>query len=379
MITESRDQEIQIGMQIDIDASLAEQFKTKLTKFSHMTILHHRFEQAFRNLSASLLMRGSASEGGVIAVVGGSGIGKSSLCRTICRVKNAQIEAINPHSPGRIVFVEVPKHSIGKFNWRDIYRRILRQLGDPTRNDKLPIEALWDADFSSEQWARAVKGKCDTADLQSITETLLRAYGVYAIVFDEAQHFAAVRTDAAKSHQLDQLKSLASLAEAPVVLFGTYELQQMLDGGEQLHRRTEVIHFEGYGKEPGELGHFLAALEAVASESPIRVEVDLASSIELIYDHTLGRVGIWSGWLQKANADALKDSRDRIDRSDLLRTAFNRDVLAQFSQDADAFNRFLKGVVYEGPTEQVKIPVERHRPRARPGLRKSLRDPVHLS
>lgn len=378
MITSSQDQEIRIGMQMDIDASVAKQFKTKLTKFSHMTITHHRFELAFRSLSASILMRGSASEGGVIAVVGGSGIGKSSLCRTVCRVKNAQIEASGPHSPGRIVFVEVPKHSIGKFNWRDVYRRLLRQLGDPTLNDKLSIEALWEADVSSEQWARAVRGKCDTADLQAITERLLKAYGVYAIVFDEAQHFAAVRTDAAKEHQLDQLKSLASLSGAPVILFGTYELQQMLDAGEQLHRRTEVIHFEGYGTEPAELGHFLAAVEAVASESPIRVDVDLESSIELVYDHTLGRVGMWSGWLQKANVDALKDGRDRIDRTDLRRTAFNRDVLAQFSQNADAFNRFLKGVVYEGPTEQLKTQVAKTRTRDRPGQRKSLRDPIHM-
>ena len=66
------------------------------------------------------------------------------------------------------------------------------------------------------------------------------------MVLDEAQHMTRVPGARSQADQLDVIKDCVDRTGVPHVLVGTYELSVIAAPGDQLGRRSHVVHFAPY-------------------------------------------------------------------------------------------------------------------------------------
>jgi len=93
--------------------------------------------------------------------------------------------------------------------------------------------------------------------------------------------------------QLDSIKSLATTAEIPIVLLGTYELLSFRNLSGQLSRRSVDIHFRRYRAERlDELKTFKNVLWSFQCHLPLHEEPDLIGKWDYFYERSIGCVGV---------------------------------------------------------------------------------------
>ena len=114
--------------------------KSRLDRFHSFTVAHPRLLEAKDALMNAI--RGAESNS-LIFVFGPTGVGKTTL-----RLKTAQLiaaEILNELDQDRtripVVGVEAVAPESGSFNWRDHYKRLLRQLDEPLIDYKVGRQA----------------------------------------------------------------------------------------------------------------------------------------------------------------------------------------------------------------------------------------------
>lgn len=282
--------------------------ESQLDHFRACTVAHPRLLQAKESLMNAI---NGAEPNSLIFVFGPTGVGKTTL-----RLKAEQLittELLNDLNEDRmripVVSVEAAAPESGSFNWRDHYKRILRQLDEPLIDHKVnrPPEGR-----SAQTSARFMPpSRAVGADYRYGVEQAIRHRRPVAVLIDEAQHLGRIGSGRRLLDQLDVIKSIANQTNTVHVLFGTYDLLALRNLNGQLSRRSIDVHLARYRADVQEDRQiFINIVETFEKELPFSGPSNLVRNWEFLYERSLGCIGVLKQWLVRASSAALlKGSR----------------------------------------------------------------------
>lgn len=362
----------------------------KLRAFERFTMAHPRLMHVNDRLMNAIH---SAAPGSLVLVIGPTGVGKTTLRLKSEQVLTTEMVGMLRDDPGRLPFVSVEAIAslTGSFNWRDHFTRMLLGMNEPLTADKLNGQRL--------EEARSVNGRFTPGpraagfELQYAVEQALRHRRPAAVFVDEAQHLGGIASGRKLSDQLDVIKSIANRTQTVHVLFGTYELLAFRNLSGQLSRRCLDVHFARYSADSkDDLETFKNVLLTFQTQLPIPA-CDLMQAWDLLYERSLGCVGIVKEWLLRAVTMALADGKATLTRTHLKESALSASqcekILAETTEGEMRLNeaegscsrlRLLLGLDTKSVDEssqrqgeEASIPIKKRR---RAGQRSPKRDKV---
>lgn len=322
----------------------------------------------------------------ILMIVGPSGVGKSRLF--YATINSVLIDMKEELDRNRgiipITGIELPNPDLGKFNWKDFYYRALSSLKEPLIDYKIEPNYLNDKEEKKNQrvsTAAALRRSLEKACINRHTK---------AILIDEAQHFFAInskkRGDSEKNQrQFNSLKSLANMSNTKIVLFGTYDLNAVVNLDGQLSRRVKEIHFPRYDYSLAEdRKHFKSLLNTFQKLIPVEKEPDLIKYSEYIYENCVGCVGILKDWLFRCLSDAIVNDENTISFANIKKNALQTKKLLTLANEALIGEEQFK----ESKSDQEELSLllgtkkivnkEKSKNNAKPGVRKPTRDDVGI-
>ena len=292
----------------------------KVRTFERFTMAHpHLTHVKDRLLSA---IRGAAP-GSLVLVLGPTGVGKTTLRLKCEQVLTAELMAALRCDPGQLPFVSVEAVAslTGSFNWRDHFTRMLRGMDEPLIADKLNGQRIGGERSSTGRFTPGPRAA--GFELQHAVEQALSHRRPSAVFVDEAQHLGRITSGRKLSDQLDVIKSIANRTQTVHVLFGTYDLLAFRNLSGQLSRRCIDVHFSRYrADDKDDLETFQNVLRTFQSQLPIP-SFDLVQAWDLLYERSLGCVGILKEWLLRALTTALADDKTTLTRTHLKQSALS--------------------------------------------------------
>ena len=284
-----------------------------LQGFRYFTIAHPLLLEMKERLLSAIK---SAAPGSLILVLGPTGVGKTTLRLKVEQLLTEELLPSLESDRGRIPFVSVNTMAPlnGNFSWKDHFARLLRQMNEPLIDDKLNGERNSRGQFTPAPRAGF--------ELQYAVEQALRHRRPVAVFLDEAQHLGRIASGRKLADQLDVVKSMASQTKIVHVLLGTYELLAFRNLSGQLSRRSLDIHFRRYRcEDKPDLETFRNILLTFQAQIPLPEPCDLSLWIDLLYERSIGCVGILKEWLMRALAVALDEGKPTLHKRHLEETA----------------------------------------------------------
>ena len=226
---------------------------------------------------------------------GPTGVGKTTLLNHVVQkiidISKDEME----HDKGLIpvLYVKVPLSAKGKMSWKELFKAILIEANEPLIDKKVPL----------------LPGERTDVEyvLKMSVISCLKHRKVKVLVLDEGQHIAKLPTKgSALLEQLDSLKCLADETPTLFLLAGTYELSSFFIPNGQLSRRSGVIHFQRYlADNESDIIHFLEIVLYFQQRIPLKNEPPLVDYLELLYERSLGCIGLLKEWLERVLDEAL--------------------------------------------------------------------------
>ncbi|MBT2640086.1 AAA family ATPase [Bacillus sp. ISL-39] len=306
--------------------------------FKNYTVAHPKMGLVLKELKKEIY----TGDCNVILIVGPSGVGKSRLFeRTLNSVyldMAEQMEADKSIIP--ITGIELPNPDLGKFNWKDFYYRVLTGLNEPLINHKFDYQKF----MSQVPQGKISTRKAETApELRRSIEKAFYYRKTKALLIDEAQHFFKITNGinvdigagVGITRQFNSLKSLANMANSKIVLFGTYDLNAVINLDGQLSRRVKEIHFSRYDyREKQEKKMFRSVLGTFEKLLPVHFEPNFIEHEEFIYENCVGCAGILKDWLQRCLAYAIENDEKTITMDNLKKNALQTQKLLTLAEEA---------------------------------------------
>jgi energy-coupling factor transporter ATP-binding protein EcfA2 len=265
----------------------------RMEHFIRHTMAHPHLNKAYQNILDAVYKAPGTS---LIFVVGPTGVGKSTLLyrmeQKVIERNLADLEIDRGKIP--IFGVESKSPELSQFEWKDFYIRLLEAINEPLIDKKIAYhDKSVNRSNSKSQWRLAV-------------ESALKNRRPDAFYIDEAHHLAQLSSGQKLKDQPEVLKSLANLGKVKIIPAGTYDLLQLTDLGDQLCRRTKIVHFPRYrASVEDEREKFKSIVKALEIELPLQQQPDLIGSWEFLYERSLGCVGILKDWLSETLYDVL--------------------------------------------------------------------------
>lgn len=352
--------------------------------FRRLTIAHPLLVAADARLKRTVR---DASEGGIVALVSPTGVGKTTLKLRVEKWLTEASLAELAADPGRLAVAGVEALVEGRpaFAWKDYYRRALLALEEPLVDFKLPTPGQEGGTVprTARPPASAVP------DLRFALEQALRHRRPKAFFVDEAQHLSKIASGRKLLDQIDCVKSLANVTGVVHVLVGTYGLMDLMNLSGQLARRTSIVHLRRYRAEDAEdVEAFTNAVFTFAQHLPFEEPPELAEHWEYLYERSIGCVGVLKDWLVRALEEAFESRAHTMTREHLEQTALPVSQCVNMAREArDGESRFaddpagaeaLRALVGLGAARR-SVPAEDRRPSRRRravGERAPARDPV---
>jgi energy-coupling factor transporter ATP-binding protein EcfA2 len=292
----------------------------KLQAFERFTMAHPRLIHVKDRLLTAI--RGAAP-GSLVLVLGPTGVGKTTLRLKCEQVLATEMAAALHDDPGRLPFVSVEAIAslTGNFNWRDHFTRMLRGMDEPLIADKLHAQRVGGERDANGRYTPGPRAA--GFELQFAVEQALRHRCPATVFVDEAQHLGRIASGRRLSDQLDVIKSIANRTQTIHVLLGTYDLLAFRNLSGQLSRRCLDVHFSRYcadNKDDRET--FNNVLRTFQGQLPIPA-CDLARAWDLLYERSLGCVGILKEWLLRTLTAAFAEGKSTLTRKHLEQSALS--------------------------------------------------------
>lgn len=289
--------------------SLLEQSpQQKKTYFKEKIVAHRAIrlakEQLFRTLNNPI-------EGQIIMVIGAPGVGKSTLRRVMVRDLMRECKHDPTFHAGTIPVtgMELEAFQEGTFKWKRTRQELLQVLYEPLIDKKI----VYREGIHDHGGQLILDRRVSVDNLGEIVVNVLKQRQPRALWFDEAQHLVKVSGAQRLLDQMDTLKSLANRSRTTLVLFGTYEMNVLIELSPQLGRRTQLIHFPRYRAEIAEdVVEFQTVLYGLQKHTPLPVEPSLVEHWDYFYEGSLGCIGILKDWLLQAVGDVIDAEVDTL-------------------------------------------------------------------
>jgi len=286
-----------------------------LQRFHSFTMAHPRPVETKSRLLTAIR---SAAPGSLILVLGPTGVGKTTLRLKVEQLLVEELLPVLEAQPGRIPFVSVDTAAAlhGNFSWKDHFARMLRQLNEPLIDSKLDGERNARGQFTPAPRAGF--------ELQYAVEQALRHRQPAAVFLDEAQHLSRIASGRKLADQLDVIKSMANQTKIVHVLLGTYELLAFRNLSGQLSRRSLDIHFCRYRCEDRQdMEIFRNIVLTFEGQIPVEEPGSLSGCMDLLYERSVGCVGVLKEWISRALAAALAANKPTLKQRYLEETALS--------------------------------------------------------
>lgn len=267
-----------------------------------------------RALAESFCVLSCASPGEVVCITGPSRAGKSLLIHRLIQMlfEDSQYDQTG-HLPA-VVVEAVNSGSHGSFSTKAFTQRMLEAVKHPLFSmrgqDLDDILAMQKMDRSTE------------ATLRITLEHAFVARGVKFLFVDEAQHIKYASKDTRAAFAvMDSLKCLAQTVGLVIIFVGAYPILDILAKSPHLVGRKHQIHFPRYHATKDDIDAFAQMLQSYS----VLMDLDpslhsLVDITELIYEGSLGCIGLLKAWLkrteaiasinkQKVNANILRQTR----------------------------------------------------------------------
>ncbi len=258
-------------------------------------IEHRNYYQVQRECVARIT---SCEPGDALLVIGGLRVGKTHLGADVMRTSYGEIDPNADLQPYVMVTAANASHA-GQFSTGDFTRAALRQVRHPLYSDRvlladsLPIRNSMDRRTEGDMREELVR-----AMIQRKTKTL---------ILDEMQNTRFILGGSEKAAWFIQsLKCAAFDAGVVLVIIASYEFLLIFDQCEQVIARSDIIHFPAYqSSSDKDLYAWEEILEAYTSKIRFRKSDSLRKWNELLFEESLGCVGLLSKWLRSALATSM--------------------------------------------------------------------------
>ena len=351
--------------------------------FSQRILDHPRMREVREKLLRALE---PSSPTQVIAVCGPTGVGKSTLMKSVARTLRKQYAGLGPGSTP-VVEMECPWFESRPYDFnRQHWIRLLQAMGDHFVNDHFdPDEAAKRRRGGIERIAAGRRSS--GADLRLAAERYLNLRQTRAVFLDEAQHMVSIRASGDLHEHMDVIKSFGNATGVKQVLFGTEKLCELLRRNAQLARRTEEIFFPPYyaGSNSGpDLESFSTIFGQLFLTLPVAkpARFNLAKHFDEVYMRSAGCVGILKDWLSRALDHTLHSARESVSIGDLKATVDSDARLKAVVDGIVEFRRFTDDQPsLSSIRSQLRMPPPSSTPGRRPSVPRSRRpgqrDPHH--
>ena len=124
-------------------------------------------------------------------------------------------------------------------------------------------------------------------------------------------------------------------------MVGAYDLLGLKDGNGQLIRRSECLHMRRYrldeslGADCPDLTDFSLAAQALIKQAPLSQDSGLLSDERFVFAKSVGCIGIFRDWLDRACVAALASNDGVLTPAILERTALPISTLLKLTREAE--------------------------------------------
>lgn len=319
-----------------------------LERFNKEFVTHRNFSNCERSIfnHLSLLLPGE-----VLTVIGPSRVGKTSAVRA------ALISAFGPDAfevGGPCVWIiDGNNREGGWLSTRDFYLEACRAAGHPIYGVPADDESGLGAAFN------ARINRVPEAILRSAFERCLITRKVRYLVIDEAHHVMYARgREAASARILDSWKCMAEKTGVVLILTGTYQLLYLTSLASHFVGRQTVIEFPNYKMSgDGDVAAFQSVLSYYSKWVPIKPGVgSLRQWGELLFEGSLGCVGLLSRWLRRALAHGASNNERYISEESLRAEAEIPLHYQTLREDIDFGDELMRGTSDTGWRTAAKGP-----------------------
>lgn len=297
----------------------------------NIKIPHRLWKDALSKSFAFLI---SSQPGEVVCITGPSRAGKTRL---IMELKYLLAGKCDFDLTGLLPVIVVDASNTGRngtFSTLEFMQRMLNAV-------EHPVYSLNNVSIDDPMAYKktALKGEIE---LRQALERALVIRGVKYLFIDEAQHARYVTKGAMGAYALmDSWKCLAHAAGVVLVLVGAYPILNILKNSPHLLGRKHQIHFPRYKMTRDDLQEFSWILanydEVMNIDSSM---VSLRNCSELLYEGSLGCIGLLRGWLTRAAACAALQSTG-VTRDMLIDTILSDDDRVAISEEIEEGERLL--------------------------------------
>lgn len=256
-------------------------------------INHRNWRIAYAEFFAILSM---AEPGEVVCLTGPSRAGKSKLAISVSRILEGDNKFEETGLMNVVMVSAANAGPNGTFSTKSFIQRLLSVI-------QHPILSIGDAGLDDE----FVLNKMDRsteATLRLALERALIARNVRYLIIDEAQHASYSTRGAQAPHAvMDSWKCLAESAGVVLVMVGAYPILDIIRYSPHLIGRKHQVHLPRYRFEGDDLREFVTIIKSYEEIMSIDPTLNsLWESYEMLYEGSLGCIGLLRGWLARASA-----------------------------------------------------------------------------
>lgn len=260
-----------------------------------IAIPHRNWQRA---LAEAFAVLACASPGEVVCITGPSRAGKSLLIRRLVQMLFGDNRFDETGVLQAVIVEAVNAGPHGGFSTKAFTQRLLEAVKHPLfsmkGHDLDDLLAMQKMDRSTE------------ATLRVALEYALMARGTKYLFIDEAQHVRYASRDAQAAFAvMDSWKCLAQTTGIVLVLVGAYPVLDIIKNSPHLLGRNHQIHFPRYHATREDILAFAQLLQKYTELMNLHDSLNsLTDLAELLYEGTLGCIGLLKAWLKRVDAVA---------------------------------------------------------------------------
>lgn len=360
------------------------------------TIDHCHFRQCIEQLRELVQMKTSTR---IVIVTGPTGAGKTTAREQFARELECMAAPEIEENPEMVAYGACSVKAPGPtaFYWKDTYLQMLRSLHHPFVDAKLgktPKEWKANEGESVKKMTPDAAQRLSNDRLFRVLQRTISHRRPKALFFDEAHHLLRVSSSQTLVNQLEHIKYIADETQTLHVLFGTYELIELMDLSSALIRRREVVHFPRYAYDPANpeksLADFADVVAVFAKDLDPMCDESLLLQVPYLYQGSVGCVGVLRDWLYRAYTRAKATKSETITKAVLEKAILSPgDRLALIKDAKSGEEYFMKRGLHEAEylvelgftpidddDQSPEEPPEGKRSKTKPFNRKPHNDPV---